>query len=313
MCKLSYSRCRNRLYCHSFDATLPEPPALSYIAQMTRPLRIEFDGALYHVTARGDRCDFIYQDDTDRRIWLAILAQVCLRFDFAVYAYCMMGNHFHLLVETRKAHLATGMRQLNGIYSQAFNRRHQLVGHVFQGRYTAILCQKEAYLQELARYIVLNPVRAGLVRSVEDWAWSSHRYVMGLEPCPTWLSASILLAHFASDMQCARQNYQEFVLQGLQAKRPLDQLHHQLYLGELAAQIHPEAMTSALQSHEILRTQKAALHRKLSDYFASNTNTETAIIEAYQSLNFSMNEIALHCGMSRRKVGRIIRTHLHEK
>ncbi|WP_374357916.1 transposase [Pseudoduganella danionis] len=277
---------------------------------MTRPLRIEFDGALYHVTTRGDRCEFIYHDDIDRNCWLDILTQVCARFDFVIYAYCMMGNHFHLLIETRKAHLAQGMRQLNGIYSQTFNRRHQLVGHVFQGRYTAILCQKESYLQELARYIVLNPVRAQLVKSVDEWNWSSHRYVMGAVPCPQWLNTTALLSHFGNDLQRAKDSYYKFVLQGLNAGRPMEQLRHQLHLGELAPQVKAELVEAALQSHDILRAQKGALHRRLSEYFTASQSTEAAIIQAHQSLSFSMSEIARHCGFSRRKVGRIIRAHL---
>lgn len=131
---------------------------------MTRPLRLEFAGALYHVTSRGDHRGSIYFDDTDRLAWLDVLATVCARFNFVVHSYCQMTNHYHLLIETIDGDLARGMRQLNGAYSQHFNRRHGLVGHVFQGRYKAILVQKESYLMELARYVVLNPMRAGSKR-----------------------------------------------------------------------------------------------------------------------------------------------------
>ena len=113
---------------------------------MTRPLRIEFPGALYHVTGRGDRLNSIYRDVTDRYMWLEVLGLVCTRFHFVIHAYCQMTNHYHLLVETLAGNLAQGMRQLNGIYSQRVNRRHRLVGHVFQGRYHAVLVQKEAHL-----------------------------------------------------------------------------------------------------------------------------------------------------------------------
>jgi putative transposase len=105
---------------------------------MTRPLRLEFAGALYHVTARGDRKDVIFRTDSDRLAWLNMLAKVCERFHFVVHSYCQMNNHYHLMIETVEGDLARGMRQLNGAYSQYFNRRHDLVGHVFQGRYKAI-------------------------------------------------------------------------------------------------------------------------------------------------------------------------------
>ena len=146
---------------------------------MARPLRIEFAGAVYHVTARGDGQEDIYLGDDDRRLFLEVLGEVCERFDWVVHAYCLMDNHYHLLVETPNANLAKGMRQLNGVYTQAFNRGHARVGHVFQGRYKAILVQKESYLLELARYIVLNPVRARMVRSAKDWPWSSYRSTAG--------------------------------------------------------------------------------------------------------------------------------------
>src|SRR4051812_12351362 len=127
------------------------------VRQMTRPLRLEFSGAVYHVTSRGDRQQTIYQDDADRVAWLEILGLVCVRFNFVIHSFCQMTNHYHLVVETADGNLSQGMRQLNGRYSQHFNRRHQLVGHLFQGRYKAILVQKESYLRELIRYVALNP------------------------------------------------------------------------------------------------------------------------------------------------------------
>ena len=130
---------------------------------MARPLRLEFSGALYHVTSRGDRREDIYLDDADRGNYLSVLSEVCDRFNWLVHAYCLMSNHYHLLIETPDSNLAMGMRQLNGVYTQRFNRRHARVGHVFQGRYKAIIVQKDSYLLELARYIVLNPVRARMV------------------------------------------------------------------------------------------------------------------------------------------------------
>ncbi|MDY7075923.1 MAG: transposase, partial [Chloroflexota bacterium] len=132
---------------------------------MARPLRIEFAGALYHVTSRGDAQEDIYRGDDDRLRFLDVVGEIGDRFGWVVHAYCLMDNHYHLLVETPNANLSKAMRQLNGVYTQAFNRSHGRVGHVFQGRYKAILVQKETYLLELARYIVLNPVRARMVRA----------------------------------------------------------------------------------------------------------------------------------------------------
>src|SRR3990170_1428331 len=146
---------------------------------MARPLRIEFPGALYHVTSRGDRREPIYEDDADRTTFLATLAEVLRRFNWTCYAYCLMTNHYHLVVGTPDGNLSKGMRQLNGMYTQATNRRHRRTGHLFQGRFKGILIDKDAYLLELARYVVLNPVRAGMVKHPRLYAWSSYRAVVG--------------------------------------------------------------------------------------------------------------------------------------
>ncbi|WP_226941571.1 transposase [Janthinobacterium violaceinigrum] len=136
---------------------------------MTRPLRPEFAGALYHVTSHDGRRRAIYRNDIDRLAWQKVLALVCQRHHFIVHSFCQMGNHYHLLVETVEANMSQGMRQLNGLYTQHFNQHHKLVRHVLQGRYKAILVQKENYLLELARYVVLNPVRAHMVVSPDEW------------------------------------------------------------------------------------------------------------------------------------------------
>ena len=141
---------------------------------MARPLRIEFAGAIHHVTSRGNGQQTIFHNHGDRRAWLNIFDDVCKRFDWTVHAFCQMGNHFHLMIETRGANLANGMRQLNGRYTQCFNRRHESVGHLFQGRYHAVLVQRQTYLLELMRYVVLNPVRARMVATPGGWPWSSY-------------------------------------------------------------------------------------------------------------------------------------------
>ena len=141
---------------------------------MARPLRIEFSGALYHITSRGDRREAIYEDDDDRELFLGTLSEVVERFNWLCHSYCLMTNHYHLVVETPDANLSKGMRHLNGVFTQATNRRHRRSGRLFQGRFKGILVDKESYLLELSRYVVLNPVRAGMVKRPEDWHWSSY-------------------------------------------------------------------------------------------------------------------------------------------
>ncbi len=290
---------------HPFDQEQLVPLWCVHTEPMARPLRIEFSGALYHVTARGDRRERIYADDYDRTLWIDILGAVCARFDFAVHAYCLMGNHYHLLIETPLAQLSKGMRQLNGVYSQAFNRRHNLVGHVFQGRYAAILCEKESYLRELARYIVLNPLRANLVSSIEDWPWSSHGIVMGRTPSPTWFDCQYLLSHFGESVQQARMSYLSWVLDGVCAQRPLDEVQHQIYLGDIP-EVRNSRSNEILNSNEISRSAKQALLPPLHSYFSPYKNARQGVIDAFASHAFSQSEIASACGLSRRTVSRII-------
>ncbi len=130
-------------------------------------------------------------------MFLSTLEQVVNRFNWVCYAWCLMGNHYHLLIQTPDGNLSKGMRQLNGVYTQASNRRHRRVGHLFQGRFKAILVDSDAYLLELSRYVVLNPVRAGMVKKPAGWPWSSYRASVGLEPAPPWLAVDGLLAQFA--------------------------------------------------------------------------------------------------------------------
>ena len=181
---------------------------------MARPLRLELAGLLYHVTSRGDRREAIYLDDEDRIGFLSLLGEVCHRFNWTIPAYCLMTNHYHLLVETPEGNLSRGMRQLNGVYTQRFNRRHGRVGHVFQGRYKAILVQRDNYLLELARYVVLNPVRADMVQDAADWPWSSYRSVVGQANAPDWLDRDRLLAQFGQQRNQAMQAYVRFVRDG---------------------------------------------------------------------------------------------------
>src|SRR5690625_3442582 len=182
---------------------------------MARPLRIELAGGLYHVTSRGDRREDIYADDMDREAWLEVLTQVCDRFNWCCHAYCLMSNHYHVVVETPEKNLSRGMRQLNGVYTQRFNRRHGRVGHVFQGRYKAILVDKDSYLLELARYVVLNPVRANMVSDVGDWPWSSYKAMTGRSKAPAWLETDWLLGQFDGNRPTAIHCYIDFIRAGI--------------------------------------------------------------------------------------------------
>ena len=188
---------------------------------MARPLRIAFPGALYHVTSRGDRRENIFNDNDDRLLFYDVLKEVYERYNWLIHAYCLMDNHYHLLIETPDANLSSGMRQLNGVYTQRFNSKHKRVGHVFQGRYKAILVDKDSYLLELSRYIVLNPVRAKIVRTAKDWPWSSYRATVGQIAQPKWLYVDWLLSVFSKQRAAAIRRYKQFVADGKRQTSPL--------------------------------------------------------------------------------------------
>ncbi len=160
---------------------------------MSRPLRVSYPGAVYHVTERGNERKRIVRDDQDRERFLAIVGDMVEQYQVLCHAWVFMDNHYHLVLETPQANLSSAIRHVNGVYTQAFNRRHQRVGHLFQGRLKAILVQQEAYLLELCRYVVLNPVRAKMATRPNQWRWSSYRTTSGEELAPPWLVTEWIL------------------------------------------------------------------------------------------------------------------------
>ena len=276
---------------------------------MARPLRLEFTGALYHVTSRGDRREPIYEDDADRSSFLNILGRVVEDFNWIAHAYCLMGNHYHLLVETPDANLGKGMRQLNGSYTQWSNRRHHRVGHLFQGRYKAILVDKDAYLLELCRYVVLNPVRARMAKSPNLWRWSSYRAMMGLESDPPWFSADAVLAQFGHNRGVARRRYERFVAQGMQIKSPWEDLKGQIYLGDdrFVARMQAKLDRQA-DDINIPFAQRRAPPRPLADIARRYKDRDEAILRAHQTGHYSYSQIGHHFKVHFTTVGRIVRT-----
>ena len=177
---------------------------------MSRPLRIEYPGAFYHVTSRGNEQKDIFKSDADREQFLFYLSASCARYGTIIHAYCLMTNHYHLMLETPFGDLALIMKYINSSYTTYFNVKRKRVGHLLQGRYKAILVEADSYAAELSRYMHLNPVRAGMVKSPEDYIWSSYRfYVNGREPA--WLTTGFILDYFGAGDTESRQNYRRYV------------------------------------------------------------------------------------------------------
>ena len=273
---------------------------------MTRPLRIEFPGAIYHVTSRGDRREPIFEDDEDRLALLDVIAQAMSRFDAEMVAYCLMGNHYHFVLGTRQANLSRLMRHINGVYTQRYNRRHQKSGHLFQGRFKVILVDREAYLLEVCRYVELNPVRAGLVPRASDWGWSSFLHHTGKKPSLPWLDTASLHAYLlgrsantAQDRRRAASQYEHFVAAGHGASLWNTHLQQQIYLGddEFVARMQALAEPAKLNAQEVSTTHRREIS-SLAKWLKEANSREEGAFNAYTKGRFKMREIAAELGVS---------------
>ncbi len=281
--------------------------AMPYRSGMARPLRIELAGGLYHVTSRGDGHEAIFLEDADRQAWLDLLGQVCKRFNWVCHAWCQMTNHYHIIIETVEGNLSRGMRQLNGVYTQHVNRAHHRIGHVYQGRYKAILVEKDAYLLELARYVILNPVRASLVEVPEQWHWSSYHAMTGTTKAPAWLDTDWILGQFSRDRPNAIRAYVDFVRAGSSQPSIWDKLRGQVFLGGDAFLERIRSLTDKKDLSEIPRVQKRPLAKPLAYYQNNIHDRHAAMAAAYASGNYTMAQIAHAFGVHYSTVSRAIK------
>lgn len=270
---------------------------------MARPLRLEFPGALYHLTSRGNARAPIFLDDEDHRIFFSVLGEVIGRFEWHCHAYCLMTNHYHLLIETTKANLSRGMRQLNGVYTQRFNRHHDRVGHVFQGRFKAIVVERDHYLLELCRYVVLNPVRARLVKDPKDYPWSSYRATAGLEPALSFLTTDWVLAQFGERKGQTQRAYRDFVQAGIGQTSPWESLQGQVLLGSESFIEHLKPYLEGKQSlRELPKRQRLVARPPLAVLLAGldpkdRAQRDQTIRAAHLEHGYTLAEIAAGLGL----------------
>ena len=282
---------------------------------MARPLRIEFPGAVYHVTSRGDRREAIFDDDEDAQGFLAVLGLGLERFGAQVLAYCLMTNHYHLVLVTPAGGLSQLMRHVNGVYTQDFNRRHGLVGHLFQGRFKAILVDTDAYLAAVCRYVELNPVRAGMVAAASDWAWSSYSAHVGAATAPAWLDVARLHEFVmagalttAADHAAAAAAYAELVAAAQVGSLWDKALQQQIFLGDDAFIARMQALAAAplLGSPQIPLAQRS-MPVTLAEWLERCETREEALMTAHRKSGLSMSAIATEIGLSATRVGQLIR------
>ena len=280
---------------------------------MARPLRIEYPGAVYHITSRGNEKKLIFKDERDREIFLYSLSQVDKRYNWLCHAYCLMNNHYHLIIETPDGNLSAGMRHLNGVYTQAFNRQHNRVGHLFQGRYKGILIQKDSHLLEVCRYVVLNPVRAKAVKKPEQWRWSSYQATAGIEKPHPCLSTEWILNQFGSTRRIAEKAYRKFVEDGIKQESIWEAVRAQSILGE-------EEFTATLTDYlrgkkdiaELPKSQRYIDRPSLEKIFSKNilkdiSKRNRKISEAVRRHGYRQREVADYLKMHFTSISRILR------
>lgn len=279
---------------------------------MARPLRVEYPGAIYHVIARGNAYQDIFLDNTDRHNFLDWIKNTIETHNLICHAYCLMNNHYHLLIETPDANLSKAMRDLNGNFSQWSRNRHKSIGHLFQGRYKAFVIEKESYLLEVARYIVLNPVRAGFVDRPNAWKWSSYSAMTTKSKRPDWLHVDWILGNFSDYRKSAEQQYRKFISEGIGGKNPHDDLEHNLILGtpQFVHWIWGHATNGSEELLEHPREQRIVGRPTLELIFediVNITDRDKAIIFAKLRCGYLNTEIARHLNLSNSTIGKIVR------
>lgn len=258
---------------------------------MARPLRIELAGGLYHISSRGNRGEETFTDDADRQAFLEILGAVSDRMKWICHAYCLLPNHYHLVVETPQPNLAKGMRQLNGVYTQTFNRRHKRAGHIFQGRYKAVLVDRDPFLLEVIRHVLVSPVQLRLVRDATQWRWSSCRATMGKADQPHWLHTDWILEQFAKNRKKAQENFVEFLKEGKTEANVWESLRNQIYLGDEKFLRRMQRKVGGKGDGEAAKSPRQSARKPLDFYGRKYKDRTEAMAQAYLSGEYSMKAI----------------------
>jgi len=283
---------------------------------MARPPRIEFPGAVYHVSARCEAGHLAFADDADRQGLIELMAQAMHRFDAQVLAYCLLQDHYHLLLYTRSANLSRLMRHLNGVYTQHHNRRHGGNGELFHGRFKAFLVDREHCLFDACRYVELNPLRLGLVKSLEAWPWSSFRAHAGLEPAPEWLDTEGLWRHVAghalssaADRRRAAQRYAKSVADAPNLQLWPGRVQRQIFLGDAA--FARRMLQQYAGASPAVRPPRSRVGRKTKGldwphWLKGSASREQALYRAHTEGGHAMTVLAEHLNLSVSRISRLV-------
>lgn len=275
---------------------------------MARPLRLEFPGAIYYVMSRGNHDQPVFLSDDHREAFLDILDSTVRRFNWVCHAYCLMNSHYHLIIETPDGNLSKGMRQVNSVYTQYFNRTEKKSGHLFQGRFKSVLVEKGPDLRDVIRYLLLDPLREGIVNEIEMYAWSSYRSTCGMELPHKCLDMKRVLELFEGED--AAGFFREYVLAGMQGENPLRRVKGQVVLGsqDFCTKLEP-LLKSHMDVKEIPVSQRLVNRPELAALFESRLELErdTRILEAVERWGYSQKEIADFLRLHYSSISRILK------
>ncbi len=275
---------------------------------MSRPVRIEFPGAIYHISSKNSKGQLSFRDRNDRAVFINILDNVVSRFGWMLHSYVLMDEHYHLVIEIPEKNLSRGMRQLNGVYTQHFNRRHHLEGPIFQGRFKSILFEKDRYLLPVCRHVVLNPLRLGASPDLSGYVWSSYRATAGLTRKPDYLHTDDVLAAFDKHQQ--RLEYQRYVEQGIDSKSPFLSRSNQVLLGspeflkEMQPVLHGEKMARRGPKQARRRRSLTVLFRNVEA--KSRQERNELIRKAHLDYAYTLVEIGNHIGLHYTTVSKVV-------
>lgn len=282
---------------------------------MPRPLRLEFPGAIYHINHRGNHQEYIYLDDDDRKTFLKLLQTTIQRMNWICHAYCLMGNHYHLLIEIPEGILSRGMSWLNGVYTQKFNRKYGLTGHLFQGRFKSKPVEDNMQLLMAARYVVRNPVDACVVEKADQWPWSSYKATVGRITAPEFLFIDDVLSCLGNNRRNSQLFFEELVHMDVKEKDDqLINLLQRVYVGDRDPVFRKRIRTVLDMKNSlrpVFRGQRILSRPDLKELFngreKGNLETRNRIIgDAFKLYAYTQSEIADFLGLSSSTISKII-------
>ncbi len=278
--------------------------------KMARPLRIQYPGAQYHIISRGNGGQNIFQDDKDYLIFLEELKKVIDDYNWISFGYCLMPNHYHLFIKTLDPNLSVGMRQLNGNYTQRSNIRHGRYGHLFQGRFKSILVEDDKYHAELIRYIALNPVKAKLVKTLDQWKWSSHKEIMGTKKITGCVDIEEVLSFFNKNKKTGKEEYINYLKQKTNNQILKDDLRAGFILGSIEFAKDVINQYGNKQSKENVKKERFAgrpkLEKLFKEEFKNKKKRNELIFKAFKDYGYTQTEIGDYLGIHYSTISRII-------